>query len=131
MGKIIKPGDPDFNIPKDIQIGGEADLLIQAEDIALNDRAVMTIFTVDLTDVYSKLVIWVTPLSRPEMLRLGEALFVWVNQLNIPESYAEASVSPTKPKQYDFMLFNIPTFQADPLKSYFTRKVIGLFSNGS
>lgn len=76
---------------------------------------------------FHKLVVLVGPLSLTDMERISELLQVVTQGLNIPGTTAEAGISPIYPKQFDFVLFGIPSFRAPNIRTFVREKIKGLF----
>jgi len=47
--------------------------------------------------------------------------------LNIPGSWAEAEASTIYAKQFDFVLFGIPTIRVDDIRNYFLKRIKQLY----
>lgn len=79
------------------------------------------------SDKTSKLVFLFKMASMPIMTQLSSKLRQLTEQLNIDGSAAEAGVSPLSKKQFDYVLFGIPTFRAQEIRGYVVREMQELF----
>ena len=79
------------------------------------------------SDKTSKLVFLFKQASMPVMTQLSAKLRQMTEQLNVDGSAAEAGVSPLSRKQFDFVLFGVPTFRAQEIRNYIVREVQELF----
>lgn len=128
----ILPGTPEYDEAikqaSNIRPAAQSALAVEYDKLELGDtRCVLEHASITESDKTSKLVFLFKMASMPVMTQLSSKLRQITEQLNIDGSAAEAGVSPLSKKQFDYVLFGIPTFRAEEIRGYIIREVTGLF----
>lgn len=130
--KPILPGTPEYDDAikqaSNIRPAAETALAVEYAKVELGDtRCILEHTALTESDKTSKLVFLFKMASMPVMTQLSSKLRQITEQLNIDGSAAEAGVSPLSKKQFDYVLFGIPTFRAEEIRGYILREVQELF----
>jgi hypothetical protein len=130
--KPILPGTPEYDEALQqasaIRPSAESAVAVKYEKVELGDtRCIMEHTSITESDKTSKLVFLFKMASMPVMTQLSSQLRQITEQLNIDGSAAEAGVSPLSKKQFDFVLFGVPTFRAEEIRGYIVREMQELF----
>lgn len=128
----ILPGTPEYDEAlkqaSAIRPAAQSAAAVQYEKAELGStRCIMEHTSIVESDKTSKLVFLFKQASMPVMTQLSAKLRQMTEQLNIDGSAAEAGVSPMSRKQFDFVLFGIPTFRAEEIRGYIVREVQEMF----
>jgi len=100
---------------------------IQFTEIAIGSNGRTLKHTVvELDGENSKIILLFTRMSTSDMQTVLNKLKQLTVQLSIPGSWAEAEPSPLIQKQYDYVLFNVPTIRAEDIRNYFVRELVKL-----
>jgi hypothetical protein len=75
---------------------------------------------------HSKIVILLTRVSVPVMQVVSTKLRELTTALNLPGTSAEAEPSPVINKQFDYVLFNVPSIRAEDIRNYLVNTLIKL-----
>ena len=114
--KLLTPGMKEF----DELIKGAGDLTALSPSFTeeeLGGGTYMRWSVLPLTDVLSKVVVHVCRCPLSLMEKLSPMLHRTVKELDVIGSQAEAGPSPMFAKRFDFVLYNIPSVQAEALRN--------------
>lgn len=128
--KPIFPNTPEYtkaiNTVKNLkETATSAQIQFSEVSIGANGRTLKHT-VVELDEENSKIILLFTRMSIADMQTILNKLKQLTVQLAIPGSWAEAEPSPLIQKQYDYVLFNVPTIRAEDIRNYFVRELITL-----
>lgn len=83
---------------------------------------------VPTSDTESKIIILLTHAKQSEMEKLTVLLRKLTTDLAITGGRAEAEVSPILRKQFDYVLFGVPSFRATAIMNFMVSSIVAVFN---